>query len=1109
MKKTMYSVSLGHTVLPAVCFLMLFFTGLTRSHAQTITAQIGTGTGMGSTNPITSCWGYSYTQQIYTAAEISAAGGIPTSITKLRFYYVSGTTNNSTDWTIYMGNTNKTTFSSNTDWEPVGNMMQVFTGTVTYPAAGNWMEITLTNPFLWDGISNIIVGVDENQSNWNCTINWQVTNVSGNRSIYYRDDNNNPDPANPPSATGRDANVPNVQFDFLQIPCAGLTPVPGNTQASQVQLCALPNNSTVLSLQNDYAANSGMSYQWQENTGSGWNDIAGATGFTYTATGVGVTTQYQCVVACDTVHTGTSSPVSVAVTALPQVSVSPAFATTCAPTELVNLTATGADTFTWSPNTGLSASTGAIVQAAPSALQVYVVTGTDTVTGCFNTDTTVVTPVQQMPFTLSYSPAANCAPGSPVTISAVHDSGYVAGIGTIQYEFLDSAGTTTVQAWGTSPQYTFTPAADGIYVFNVRLRSTACDTTPTPLKKISVNIGFGGNVQVLNHITCNDSTGALAVMNAFGQGAYSSWYTNDFSSSVISPLDATLQGVAAVSGGRMELTPSATSVKGAMTILNPTGIAGTGVDYNISFNLTADTPINTWGTGGGDGLAYSFGDDANYNASYPACSGYGTKLRISFDAADNSTENGNARGIYLVYGTNITSSQVGPASNGTLAFSNDVASWKTKTDVPVNILITAAGKLTMTVDGNVIFNEVQLPASFQSANKTNWKHVFSAHTGGDALRQAVDNVDIKLVNYKYGISAAGAGVPSSWQDGGRFDSLAAGSYDIYMANPGDTLNCNRLLGTYTILDLNPVLELGNDTLLCSGNTLVLDAGNPGSTYSWSDNTSSQTLAVTAAGTFWVQVTDTFGCQAYDIINVTGGHTPLLELGTDTTVCEGITVLLDAGTDGDFYLWNDNSTNQTLAVTSTGMYTVELSNTDGCSATDSLFVNVLPLPDASGITATVNGNSVTFTADNPEDVFLYEWQFGDGNSITNISPSIQYNYLTPGTYTVTLTVMNQNNCGTHTVTLTITVGNTGLEEADAATGLHIFPNPAADHIQLANPAGISIHRISIYDASGKQVYVSSPASPSLLPSVAGWNNGLYLIKIESGEQTFVQRLIIRK
>ena len=127
------------------------------SMAQNV--QIGTGTGTGSALPIYSCYDYSYTQQIYTKAQINTAGNIE----KIRFYYVSGATTNSDNWAIYMGHTAKTSFTSTTDWVAVGSLTSVFNGTVTYPAANNWMEITLTTPFPYNNVDNLIIAVDENK----------------------------------------------------------------------------------------------------------------------------------------------------------------------------------------------------------------------------------------------------------------------------------------------------------------------------------------------------------------------------------------------------------------------------------------------------------------------------------------------------------------------------------------------------------------------------------------------------------------------------------------------------------------------------------------------------------------------------------------------------------------------------------------------------------------------------------------------------------------------------------------------------------------------------------------------------------------------------------
>lgn len=75
------------------------------------TVQVGSGTGTNIYLPIRAYYGYSYSQQIYTQAQIATLG----QITKVRFYYSSGTYNNSTNWTVYLGHTSKTSFSSNTD----------------------------------------------------------------------------------------------------------------------------------------------------------------------------------------------------------------------------------------------------------------------------------------------------------------------------------------------------------------------------------------------------------------------------------------------------------------------------------------------------------------------------------------------------------------------------------------------------------------------------------------------------------------------------------------------------------------------------------------------------------------------------------------------------------------------------------------------------------------------------------------------------------------------------------------------------------------------------------------------------------------------------------
>jgi hypothetical protein len=231
-------------------FVLLIGSGMLL-HAQ---IQVGTGAISTTDNPIVSCYGYTYSEQIYTAAEIGASG----SITSISFYVVSVPTplDESFDWTINLGHTSKSAYTSSTDWVTSSGMNEAFTGTVTFPAAGNWMTMTLDTPFAYNGTDNLVIGVDENTSGWDCSVSWQASSVA-NSSIYFRSDSTNPDPATPPTATGRTPNRPNVILGGIQAAC----PLPSTLTATNI-------TST--------SANLG----WTENgTATAWDIQWGTAGF--------------------------------------------------------------------------------------------------------------------------------------------------------------------------------------------------------------------------------------------------------------------------------------------------------------------------------------------------------------------------------------------------------------------------------------------------------------------------------------------------------------------------------------------------------------------------------------------------------------------------------------------------------------------------------------------------------------------------------------------------------------------------------------------------------------------------------------------------------------
>ena len=285
------------------CLALLFGMFLSISSiAQTI--QLGSGTATNANVPLNYNWGYNYSQTIYTAAEMTAAGASATgSITKIRFKpTASVSTALWKDWVVYIGNTTQASFTSTTNWIPLASLTEVFNGTIVATTVANsWMEITFTTPFAWTG-GNIVIAVDENTATYGSNPLWAsytLAPTTGNKSIYYRNDSTNPNPATPPTASGTNNVVAQIQFDgTLQSGCSG-TPVGGTASLSS---STGNSGSTFTASVSGATSAAGLVYQWQKFISGAWQDIAGATTASAVITAetgsVGTATNYRRKITC-------------------------------------------------------------------------------------------------------------------------------------------------------------------------------------------------------------------------------------------------------------------------------------------------------------------------------------------------------------------------------------------------------------------------------------------------------------------------------------------------------------------------------------------------------------------------------------------------------------------------------------------------------------------------------------------------------------------------------------------------------------------------------------------------------------------------------------------
>jgi gliding motility-associated-like protein len=205
------------------------------------------------------------------------------------------------------------------------------------------------------------------------------------------------------------------------------------------------------------------------------------------------------------------------------------------------------------------------------------------------------------------------------------------------------------------------------------------------------------------------------------------------------------------------------------------------------------------------------------------------------------------------------------------------------------------------------------------------------------------------------LSQTSAGGTYLWNDNSTNDSLTVnidGTYWLELTELGCVASDTMILTVNPI----PTIDLGNDTTFCGPGQMILDAQNPTLDILWNTTATTPTLTVTTTGQYWAEVTDALGCVVSDTIDITINPIPTVELGNDTSICSDETLILSQISNGGTYLWNDNSTNDSLTVNVDGTYWLELTEL-GCVGSDTMILTVNPIP-------TIDlGNDTTFCLPN--------------------------------------------------------------------------------------------------------------------------------------------------
>ena len=294
--------------------LLLFLTAVLSMplmlNAQ-LTATFGTGTSHSSTggsagSPMSSGAVYSYTQNIYTAAELTAAN-VPAGATiiAIEFYNGTGESVVMESCCTYMGHRSTTSFTSATDYTPFNQL--TFVDSSNWVSTGlGWFTVNLTNPFIWDGTSNLLVAVTYGGAvvgDTNCGYNYTAQSESrhwrrgcritdGPVDAEYASHADWPGGTSPsggafttPPAVS--ANRPNLRITYVLSSCPSLTPTVANIGPYSADLSWINFQQSALNWDLLYGEAGTF------DTISGGTSITNVTDTFYYMTGLSSGTMYQ------------------------------------------------------------------------------------------------------------------------------------------------------------------------------------------------------------------------------------------------------------------------------------------------------------------------------------------------------------------------------------------------------------------------------------------------------------------------------------------------------------------------------------------------------------------------------------------------------------------------------------------------------------------------------------------------------------------------------------------------------------------------------------------------------------------------------------------------
>lgn len=215
---------------------------------------------------------------------------------------------------------------------------------------------------------------------------------------------------------------------------------------------------------------------------------------------------------------------------------------------------------------------------------------------------------------------------------------------------------------------------------------------------------------------------------------------------------------------------------------------------------------------------------------------------------------------------------------------------------------------------------------------------------------------------------------------------------VYMVSAEKMPGCFAYDTVRIRVGLTPNIELGNDTSICSGDYIVLDAGPGFSSYFWNTGSDQQMLGIDQPGVYYVKATSTEGCSSYDTLVLQSLYDlPHPDLGPGAVICKGQTSTLSTPVQYSAYSWSTGASGSSIMVDQAGQYWLSVLDAHGCQGSDTVFIPAVVEPPAAFLGADTAICSYGDLLILPSSSFNgYLWSSGStAPSMTVVQPGIYW------------------------------------------------------------------------------------------------------------------------